>query len=884
MNAFGSFIKKTEINFLDLNKSLLFLITGPTGSGKTTILDAITFALFGEASGDKRQTENFKSDYSNLSELCFVNLEFELKNKKYIITREPKQKKKSSRTSKNSDFTIVNSKAKLIFEDGNEITGTDNVNKKIIELFGMTYKQFKQIIILPQGEFQKLLESKSEEKQDIFRKIFDTNIYESFSKILSEKTKEIENKIESEKLLINSYINSIDIAGDENLTKSVSDFLSCLNSNLSILILDLKDNIQNLKSKIQNQKNIINLLESQKSDVNKDYSETIILKDKKTKLDFLNNKLLDKNNIKISLKQNLQNVESELKKFSESKKQIPDLIYQKSFFDNKLKELTKFNKLKSEYNIKLQKKRELDLIINKLKKTEKKLELITELETQEKAIIKLRELITSMDIYKKIYQEYKNTEKEYLISYESFLSGQAGFLAQKLKDNSPCPVCGSIKHPDKARLIKEIPSESFVNSLSIKSKKLRDKISSLDLKLLENFNFIKEIIFEISDLEYQDIFKYKNKFIKILSFYENLKIQKKSEIENIKIDIKNSDLNSVKESLKDLNNQNLILETNLNLIKNEIKDLETNFDNFETVESINKKIQNIDNQILKLDELYNSCEKDYLKLKTLYEQNNHEIKYLTEEIQLLNLDLKKNNINITDNILEKLEILKLKILELDSKLETERHKYMLLSAKYNINTKQYENIKQSTERYDYLYEKYSNYSSLSEISNGKNPQRISFERYILASYFQDVINAANIKFSEMTNFRYLLKRKEDKEKNNRASGLDLEIIDNYTGKTRHINTLSGGESFKASLCLALGLAHVVQVYAGGVEIDTLFIDEGFGTLDSESLDITIEALMSLKKSGRLIGIISHVNELKERIQTKLVITPSKNGSSLKIIN
>ncbi|MBP0979896.1 MAG: SMC family ATPase [Oscillospiraceae bacterium] len=897
MNAFGAFIKKTEIDFRELNKSGLFLITGPTGSGKTTILDAITFALFGEASGDKRQTENFKSDYSELSDLCFVSLEFELKQKKYIIERYPKQQKKSTRvskSSKNSNIITVNSKARLIFEDETEIVGADNVNKKITELFGMTYKQFKQIIILPQGEFQKLLESKSEEKQEIFRKIFDTNIYESFSKILSEKTKEIQKNIESEKLLINSYINSIDITDDEALTKSIFEFLSCLNSssnfNLDLLILDLKNNIKILESKTKKQKNNINLLENQKNNINQKISEIIILKDKKLKLENLKNKLDDKNNIKIKLKQELGELKNKLEKLSESKKQIPDLIYQKSFLNNQLDFLKKLNNLKSEYNLNLEKKSDIILKINQTKEAEKKLILKNELNSQQNIIIKLRELITSIDVYLEIYQEYKDTEKQYLISYESFLAGQAGFLAQKLKDKTPCPVCGSLEHPNKACLINQTPSESTVNSLSIKTKKLRDKIADLDLKLAENYNFIKENIKEnikkniVFEIKYQDILKNKDYFIKIFDFYKELEKQKKLELDNIKINIKNLDLESLQKSLQEFNNQKLVLDTRLDSIKLEIKELEIKLSNLDSFESINLKIQNIDKKILELENLYKDSESNYLKIKTLDDKNTQEIRYLTEEIDLINLDFYKNNIDNLENIFEKLENLKLKNQEIDNELEKTRNEYMILSSRLNINIKQYENIKNTIEKYISLCDEYSEYATLSDISNGKNPQRISFERYILASYFQDVIDAANIKFSEMTGFRYLLKRKEDKEKNNRASGLDLEIIDNYTGKTRNINTLSGGESFKASLCLALGLANVVQTNAGGVEIDTLFIDEGFGTLDSESLDVTIEALMSLKKSGRLIGIISHVSELKERIPTKLLILPSKTGSVFNIIN
>ena len=178
---------------------------------------------------------------------------------------------------------------------------------------------------------------------------------------------------------------------------------------------------------------------------------------------------------------------------------------------------------------------------------------------------------------------------------------------------------------------------------------------------------------------------------------------------------------------------------------------------------------------------------------------------------------------------------------------------------------------------------YNVIGELSELANGNNLERITFERYVLAAYFDDIIKAANRRLSKMTNERYALKRKAEKGKGTKQSGLELEIIDAYTGKERHVNTLSGGEGFKASLALALGLADVIQSYAGGVHIETMFVDEGFGSLNPESLDGAINALMDLKNLGRLVGIISHVDELRERIEARLEVSLGKSGSRAKFI-
>jgi exonuclease SbcC len=179
--------------------------------------------------------------------------------------------------------------------------------------------------------------------------------------------------------------------------------------------------------------------------------------------------------------------------------------------------------------------------------------------------------------------------------------------------------------------------------------------------------------------------------------------------------------------------------------------------------------------------------------------------------------------------------------------------------------------------------KHSLFYDIHKAANGFNEERITFERYVLAAYFDEIISAANLRLNKMAGGRFLLKRKEEKGKGLRQEGLELEVFDNYTGRARHVKTLSGGESFKASLALALGLADVVQSYAGGISLDTMFVDEGFGTLDSDSLDHAIQCLIDLQKGGRLVGIISHVHEMKERIDARLEITPAKEGSKARFV-
>ena len=882
MVAFGAFVKKTEIDFSVLNKHSLFLITGPTGAGKTTILDAITFALFGEASGETRRTENFKSDYSDLKELCFVKLEFELKNKKYVIERYPKQSKISAR----KNIVVINSKAKLILEDGEEIIGTDSVNKKIIELLGITYKQFKQIVVLPQGEFKKLLEAKSEDKQDIFRKIFNTDLHEKFCKALLEKTKEIQTKIEKAGQLMLGYINSVDSFGDEELLQIILQFLpNSLNNNkgsvanVNILLVKLKENIRKNNCKANTIKEKINLLEKSKNDVNEKLVWLKIIEEKKLRLKEVEVKINREEKVQQELEAELQITLLKLKNASEKKDAISNLICEKNDLNNKLEYFKEIDNLQKEYKTIYNEKIDIIQQLNRLMLAEQKIKLKAELNINKELYCKFKELINSIDVYCNIFNEYRDLEKKYLIEYEKFLAGQAGFLAEKLIDNKPCPVCGSTVHPNKAKALTGTPSEEYVKNLALQAKKLREKLNNTDIKLFESYNFIKEKIVEFEEIDYKDILNNKNRLREILEYYKSCWEVKINEYKNMDINIDGTAIEAISDDIKKLQNHIIEINVKIESIKGNEEKLKLKIKDLISVKDILKKIDKIDEEINSIEKNYKIENARYQEIRTLVDKNNKEIQLLNDEIKKIKIQLQENGKN--DITLNK-EKLDLELKEIDRQLHNIIEALTKTTAQLNVNIKQYQNIKNITGEYEKLYAKYSDYASLADVASGKNPLRISFERYILASYFQDVINAANVKFSEMTGYRYLLKRKEEKEKNNRASGLDLEIIDNYTGKTRHVNTLSGGESFKASLCLALGLADVVQMYSGGVEIATLFIDEGFGTLDTESLDSAIEALTSLKKNGRLVGIISHVNELKERIPVKLIVKTSKVGSSLEL--
>ncbi|MCJ7690159.1 MAG: SMC family ATPase, partial [Clostridiaceae bacterium] len=328
---------------------------------------------------------------------------------------------------------------------------------------------------------------------------------------------------------------------------------------------------------------------------------------------------------------------------------------------------------------------------------------------------------------------------------------------------------------------------------------------------------------------------------------------------------------------------------------------------FEEAESAFSKIKgNLDQEMgrhKRTKEMKENADEEFKKAVSVFKDSVFELGFsgyedykassLTEE-KIENLEVEINNFNINLSGVKKLYEASLKEIEglirvdleiLKGKIENEgiifkslNKEQMELFARIRNNSLMLEDCEEYSKKIEIDEKKYEIVGKLSNIINGDNSKKISFERYVLAAYFEDIIMAANIRFNKMTSGRFELLRKQEIGDKRKGQGLELEVFDNYTGKARDVKTLSGGEGFKASLSMALGLADVVQAYAGGIQLDTMFIDEGFGTLDPESLDNAIECLMDLQKDSRLVGIISHVPELKERIDARLEVSSTSKGS------
>ena len=1029
ISAFGPYASKQVIDFEELKGRNIFVISGKTGAGKTTIFDAISYALYGEASGESRETDSLRSHFADDNTETYVELEFELRGEKYTVNRVPKQKKKKAR---GEGYTEKSADATLTLPDGKVITKVKNVTDKIIEILGITREQFKQIVMLAQGEFKKLLLADSVEREGIFRKIFNTYDFEKIQAELKDKAANLSKNRTKSKHEMEINLKNIkgehDIVIDEYVDfplviEKLKDLLERDNNIYKTLNEEGKE-VDN-KLQVKNQEKAIietnnNLLKEKeiitkaleellsKEDEYKNKSKTIIDGKNAKEVKYIEDKLIEttkkltkreedynlslKNIDSLKLKQEEANKLLQIEESKEcDREKLSVEINNLNKLEEKIIELDSLNNKvmhlkQSAENSKLQ-------IINNKKETEelkkskeekelqlkdiatletKKVELESDIKAKNKTLDEVRELFKVIRSFQNTYIEHNNKAKEYKefeVEYKKvkenyekmddlYKKEQAGILASKLQENEPCPVCGSTNHPNKAT-IKEnlkIPTkeelkvakenldklekenlekinnlttlnsnkttylEQVNNHLSMLSATLNiDKtFNSETAKVVKNLGTeLKSVIDKLKDelLKVIDKISLKEKIEKELNLITTtinereqslIKLEESEKnyttelTQNItKIDEYKKEIPENITDLKTLNNLIEVKTKELNISKEKLAKLRLENENLakklegenSISKEINKSIEELKLEIANNKANFNEAikEQGFDNIQT-YEDAKLQISMvesLEKEVENYNSELKLTKAKQEDIINKTKDIVFMDITTIDEEIRSIQNNKKELESKLRElhaiivgNKTVLKNVENLNIEFKEIEEEYKVVGELADLANGKKAPYISFERYILASYFEDIIEAANIRLEKMTGDRFSLIRKTSKSKGAGQKGLELEIYDNYTDSSRDVSSLSGGESFKASLSLALGLSDIVQSNAGGVSLDTMFVDEGFGTLDPQSLDNAIDSLLELQRGGRLVGIISHVEELKDRIDAKLEVTSTSKGSKV----
>ena len=852
MQAFGPYGKETVVDFEKIGNHGLYLITGDTGAGKTSIFDAISFALYGEGAGgkDRRQAKSFRSDYALKQDETYVKLLFEHKNKRYLITRQPEYLRPKQR---GEGFTTKPASAILECLDSHEIySRLDETNKKIIDIIGLSKDQFNQTMMIAQGDFLKILKAKSDERKQLFQKLFNTQIYEQIQERL--------------KAMNNDYQNDVDLYHHQMET-----LFKQINPDHHFDVYHMQEVFHYLKEDRDDIKNRIKISETSKLDITKQYEQAIsfvteakminqqfeLLSNKEKEFNLLLEKkvIIDAYEKEIELIQHALNVAP----FANS--------YQQIITDIDLAKQT-IELYKQQIQLFTNEKESLIVILNQATKD---FESIGSLISQRKGLQKIEPMIANYSLMQSKLKDaikeelskqthLNNLQEKYLYQKSNFYKNQYGIIASQLKDYEPCPVCGSINHPNKAKIETEAISIQELEKLE----KMCDEARNIYQKAKDN---VTKLQVTIQSLEEQ---------MKMNNIDLNITV---SMIQNMILDLQIKE-KSIKETYDKIvdkvnrNNQNI--QKISGLLEARIEQLTSlNSKETETLKSLNEAL--LSNEFKDLEE-YSKVKKDERQLKLLQKECSN---YHQQFISMTDF------INTTKQQLmdkEKKDISSLQIIvdELKAQINVIDRDVQVLTTKLKQNESINSSLKELNKKKEAIYEKWLLVHDLHQVISGqeKGKAKLRFETYVQRYYFKQIIACANKRLTLLTNGMFVLRCKEDPTNLRAQSGLDLDVYDRMTGVWRDVSTLSGGESFMASLALALGLSDVVSSQSGQIRLDSMFIDEGFGSLDETSLSQALSLLQTLSDGHRLIGIISHVSELKNCIEKKIIVSKTNQGSKI----
>ena len=996
LSAFGPYPDTITIDFESFQEDGLFLITGPTGSGKTMIFDAMIFALYGKTSGQIRQTDSLRCDHA-LNEIpTFVEFSFSLHQQNYTIKRNPKYYLEGKKTPKQPS-------ALLTLPDGKMVEGIKEVNQKMISLLGVDDQQFKQICMIAQGEFTKLIMASSDEREKVLRELFHSETYQKLEEklkvhlkvyqdkydFLLNKRKDLMQELQVEdhqeylskqtKLIASQQKEYDDLKKDLDQKKQQLQLYRLQNQRL-IQLKDLKQQFQDLKKQENDYQELNKTIDTLKKAQETNYLYISYIKQQKklqtlklNQEDFLKQlKKLEKDyqekKVQADFLDYKQQTKEKLQNQIQETKQLINQIYQyQNDYQNLQTLKQQYRMLDEEHKLFLKKKEKFE---NGLQRDQERIQSEQQVQSKYELIkqqyvrlneqkVKVHQLSDYYDQILKLNENKSDLQEEYTVVEKQvdhekmqynqmeklYFRKQAGIFALQLKEDQPCPICGSLHHPHPAQIEKEDITKEKLDQQAKKVKQQEHRLQDIlqkillsnqkkemlvkqtkqlssELNIQEELSkeiFIKELGHLSKDekrmkkeyLELQDELKYIQKLkksvalsLKDMSTYESKELKQAQSLENIQVQI-----HQLSGKLDDSMRQYEIGEVNKNYqqVLKEYRQLsleiETIQQDYEKVKNkyleIKTKISSLNQQIIQEQEIYDELdnkyhtaldafinEEEFLNLKTQINQ----ISILEKKYQDYLISLKSLNEQIIslenevkDSTYVDLSSLSETIKEVNQQLREKNDDLEKLKIDYSLKEKMIKDIQKINQQLEKDEDTYQRYLDLYNLASGKNNARVSIERYVLATYFENMLIYANVIMKQLSQGRYQLLRKDDAGKGRSQQGLELDVFDQESGNVRSIKTLSGGESFKAALSLALGLSRMVQDYAGGIELNTLFIDEGFGSLDSQSLDQAMNCLMELHHENKLIGIISHVSDLKDRIERQLVVERKQKQSVIQMI-
>ena len=917
MSAFGSYAGKNVIDFTGQQQGI-FLITGDTGAGKTTIFDAITYALYNQTSGGERNGNMMRSQYAQPETETYVELEFLYRGQTYRVRRNPDYKiTKTLKNGKIREQKVPHS-VELTLPDGTVFPEKKNAtDAKIIEILGLTADQFSQIVMIAQGDFLKLLYTKSDERKMIFSKLFRTDIYWKIQENLRRKSMEMDERIqENDRAFEQEKSRIIPLPESEEIP--LDELVECLRERLKDALKEQnlrRANVEELNKKITKYEEINKLFVSlEKIRQTGKELEARQAESKERRQQIENARKADK--VLVAEQQNLRQQQEVEQSAQAIAKMTETLANDQEMFETLKTQQQEAEAIQKREAADLQKKMlaleqsfpSYEALQNARSEEQQAKKVWEDLgKTSEESFHKKEAGIAALKEQQKqqeqvVEQTKKNWEqtslsasesaKHYEHMYEAFLKEQAGILAENLSAGCPCPVCGSTVHPDPAKL-----SDHAVTELEVEQAKKTRAVA-------EEKRDLAYAAFEAEKTEKQKLAQAVEKEEADFVLAQTIAKQQRKEAEQNYASLQKT-AEQIREklvypSLAEAKKQYAAMQKALEAAEQEIAKKRQKVS--ELAEAMNtlkgQKLAEEENQKT-AKKLAVKTEKEYAKLleksgfiseetyhlailpersrsKLEREEKEYESQCLRQQSEQKLLEKQVSGKTYTDTT------------ELNEQLKAEKQAlkeaektYMELHTAYENDRSVLQNCAVYLEKGKKLESEDQVIKSLSKTANGRlsGSAKIDFETYIQRQYFKQIIHEANKRLLTMSNHQFILKLKEEANTGRKTNeGLDLSVYSLVTDSERDVKTLSGGESFLAALAMALGLSDIVERSAGAIHPDMMFIDEGFGSLDAQSRQQAIEVLAELAGDSRMVGIISHVTELKEQIDRKLVVSRTDKGS------
>lgn len=1005
LQAFGPFAGKEQVDFTRLGSNPLFLINGPTGAGKSSILDAICFALYGQTTGAERDPTQMRCDYAEDTLITEITLDFALGAKQYRIRRVPQQEKPKTR---GEGMTNLSSEAQVWELDGTKASKL-LVPKKVNEatalierLMGLDVEQFRQVMVLPQGKFRQLLLADSKDREKIFSQLFQTRIYKRIEELLRSKASGIKLAVENHQNQIRGILQAAEVNTEQEVAESMEELTPELSATKAA------------RSKAEKEKRDAELIKEQALQLNKQLEERML---RQAELEGVQaqepaikqqQRARDQSLSARSIQAVYSNAQSEAAALTQLRQEQAESAEQVTLTTESLKAaeqaladaktnakgLEALNKQKLELDQLQSQNQMLESARTELNAAEITLAESTELQHQQQkslgeldkelaeanSIIKtlqkqigslaplqvaLSKLATGLEQRRELEearkkaatdveteasskQAFKSAEKAFTEAATTatrtemaWHASQAALLARELEDGQPCPVCGSTDHPALAQDTNLVDKETVDEKRQLEAS-ARQVMESAQKTLVTAVSELAQtrkneqrLISHLGPLSEQSLKGVEENYLKDKETADQLEAKQEQSQQLVeRVEVINAEQTKIKAGVEALTKQvdddkqqqikiNTRVEQLLAAIPEALRDSD----------ALDQQVDQVNSQINQLTTTLESAEKQQSNARSECDKASTHSKFLEkqfakqeEQTRVLADDWAKainkspfaNEQEFKQAIIgedeqdaikasiqqwqSNLDALKGAIKQLDESigaqsapdfnaieeaLEEKVAAYQLADESWHKLDARNQQLQEIQKKLDKAHKKnseleaeYKVIGTLSDVANGQTGNKISLQRFVLSVILDDVLIQASQRLTHMSKGRYQLIRKEDRAKGNKASGLELEVDDGYSGKARAVATLSGGESFMAALSLALGLSDVVQSYAGGIKLDTLFIDEGFGSLDTESLDLAIRTLIDLQASGRTIGIISHVSELKEQMALRLDVMSGQSGSHI----